>query len=95
MGRFYVDGCHDYLEQLPDEERESINNELRQYKANFTITFAEITTEGIKHVEVYEPEPTEEVISISAYDFTEEEYQEYLQKRRKSELEKPRWKERG
>ena len=24
--------CHDYIEQLPDEEREKINDELRRYK---------------------------------------------------------------
>ena len=93
MELYFVDGCHDYLEQLPDEERESINNELRRYKANFFITMAEITTEGIEQVEVYQPEEPEEVISIPAYDFTEEEYPKYLEARRKRELEKPRWKE--
>lgn len=92
MVRFYVDGCHDFLEQLPDKEREQINDELKQYKANFFIGVAEITTEGVQQAEIYKPEPTEEVISIPAYDFTEEQYQEFLQRKRKAELEKPKWK---
>lgn len=92
MGLCFADGCHTFLEQLPDEEREKVNDELRQYKANFLIGIAEITTEGVQQAEVYEPEPIEEVITIPAYDFTEEEYQEFLQRKRKAELEKPRWK---
>lgn len=84
--------CHDWLEQLSETEREKVNDELRQYKANFLIGIAEITTEGVQQAEVYEPKPIEEVITIPAYDFTEEEYQEFLQRKRKAELEKPRWK---
>ena len=84
--------CHDWLEQLSEKEREKVNDELRQYKANFLIGVAEITTEGVQQAEVYEPEPIEEVITIPAYDFTEEQYQEFLQRKRKAELEKPRWK---
>lgn len=93
-GAILCRGCHDYLEQLPDEEREKINNELRQYKADFLIGIAEITTEGVQQAEVYKPKPIEEqeVITIPAYDFTEEEYQEFLQRKRKAELEKPKWK---
>ena len=83
--------CHDWLEQLSKKEKEIINNELRQYKASFKIVVAELTTEGIKHVTEYTPE-IEEPIYIPAYDFTEEEYQEFLQRKRKAELEKPRWK---
>ena len=86
--------CHDWLEQLSEKEREKVNDELRQYKADFLIGIAEITTEGVQQTEVYEPEPIEEqeVITIPAYDFTEEQYQEFLQRKRKAELEKPRWK---
>ena len=86
--------CHDWLEQLSETEREKINEELRQYKANFFIGVAEITTEGVQQAEVYKPEPIEEqeVITIPAYDFTEEEYKEFLEKRRKRELQKPKWK---
>jgi len=86
--------CHDWLEQLSETKREIINEELRQYKADFFIGVAEITTEGVQQAEIYEPEPIEEqeVITIPAYDFTEEEYQEFLKRKRKAELEKPRWK---
>lgn len=87
--------CHDWLEQLSEKEREKVNDELRQYKANFLIGVAEITTEGIQQAEVYKTEQIseqKEVITIPAYDFTEEEFQKYLEDRRKRELEKPRWK---
>ena len=84
--------CHDWLEQLSETEREKVNDELRQYKADFLIGIAEITTEGVQQAEVYEPEPIKEVITIPAYDFTEEEYQEFLQRKRKAELEKLKWK---
>lgn len=71
-----------------------MNEKFQQYKANFLIGVAEITTEGVQQAEVYEPEPIEEqeVITIPVYDFTEEQYQEFLQRKRKSELEKPKWK---
>ena len=74
-----------------------MNEKFQQYKADFLIGIAEITTEGVQQAEVYRTEqisePTEEVITIPAYDFTEEEYQEFLQERRKRELEKPKWRE--
>lgn len=91
MGLCFADGCHTFLEQLSEKEREKVNDELRQYKANFLIGVAEITTEGVQQAEVYETEPIQEVITIPAYDFTEEEYQEFLQRKRKAELEKSRW----
>ena len=91
-GAILCRGCHDYLEGLPDREREAINNELRKFKNDFILGVAEITTEGIQQAEVFKPEPTEEVITIPAYDFTEQEYQEFLERRRKRELEKPKWK---
>ena len=75
-----------------------MNEKFKEYKANFAIGIAEVTAEEVKQVEVFKPEEIEEqeeVISIPAYNFTEEEYQEYLEARRKRELEKPRWKERG
>lgn len=83
---------HMWFHQQSDKDREEMNNKFQEYKANFLIGIAEITTEGVQQAEVYEPEPIEEVITIPAYDFTEEEYQEFLQKKRKAELEKPRWK---
>ena len=68
-----------------------MNNKFQEYKASFKIGVAELTTEGIEQVTEYTPE-IEEPIYIPAYDFTEEEYQEFLQRKRKAELEKPRWK---
>ena len=71
-----------------------MNEKLQQYKADFLIGIAEITTEGVQQAEVYRTEQIseqKEVITIPAYDFTEEEYQEFLQERRKRELQKPKW----
>lgn len=84
--------CHDWLEQLSAKEREIVNEELRQYKKNFTLNVYEITTEEVKQKQIIEPEEREEIIRIPVYDTTEQEYEEYLQQRRKRELEKPRWK---
>ena len=73
-----------------------MNEKFQQYKADFLIGIAEITTEGVQQAEVYRTEQTseqKEVITIPAYDFTEEEYQEFLQERRKRELQKPKWRE--
>ena len=86
--------CHDWLEQLSEQEREKVNDELRAYKRNFfKIGLIELTTQGIEQAEVIEFEETEEVKEIPAYDFTEEEYQKHLQERRKRELQKPKWRE--
>ena len=74
--------CHDWLEQLPEAEREKVNDELREYKKSFKLGVAEITTEGVKQVEIIEfPEIEEECIEIPVYDFTEKEYIEYKKKR--------------
>ena len=86
------------MEQLSNVERESVNDELREYKRkiDYGIGIAEITTEGVQQAEVYRTEQIseqKEVITIPAYDFTEEEYQEFLQERRKRELQKPKWRE--
>jgi len=67
-----------------------MNNKFQEYKASFKIGVAEITIESIEQVKEYTPE-IEEPIYIPAYDFTEEQYQEFLQRKRKAELEKPRW----
>lgn len=71
-----------------------MNEKFQQYKADFLIGIAEITTEGVQQAEVYRTEQIseqKEVITIPVYDFTEEEYQEFLQERRKRELQKPKW----
>lgn len=86
---------HAWFNKQSREKQREMNEKFQQYKANFLIGIAEITTEGIQQAEVYRTEQIseqKEVITIPAYDFTEEEYQEFLQRKRKAELEKPRWK---
>lgn len=68
-----------------------MNEKFQQYKADFLIGIAEITTEGVQQAEVYRTEQIseqKEVITIPAYDFTEDEYQKYLQERRKRQYKK-------
>lgn len=83
---------HVWFNQQSKKQQKAMNERFQKYKADFLIGIAEVTIEGVQQVEVYESEPIEEVITIPAYDFTEEEYQEFLQRKRKLELEKPRWK---
>ena len=82
--------CHDWLEQLSNVERESVNDELREYKRkiDYGIAIAELTTDGIQQAKVIEFEEPEETIEIAVYDFTEDEYQKYLQERRKRQYKK-------
>ena len=82
--------CHDWLEQLSNVERESVNDELREYKRkiDYRIAIAELTTDGIQQAKVIEFEEPEETIEIPVYDFTEDEYQKYLQERRKRQYKK-------
>ena len=40
--------CHDWLEQLPQEEKEKVNNELREYKKALSLGIIEFTTEKVK-----------------------------------------------
>lgn len=68
-----------------------MNEKFQQYKADFLIGIAEITTEGVQQAEVYRTEQIseqKEVITIPVYDFTEDEYQKYLQERRKRQYKK-------
>ena len=77
--------CHDWLEQLPQEEKEKVNDELREYKRKFKLGVAELTTEGIKQVQEIElPEIEEDCIKIELEPMTEEDlrkYEEYKRKR--------------
>ena len=84
--------CHDWLEQLSKKARKKVNAQIQEYKANFFIRVAEINTEGIQQAREFKLETANEVITIPAYDFTEEQYQAHLQKRRELELQKPKWK---
>lgn len=81
--------CHDWLEQLPEAEREKVNNELREYKRKFSLGIAIITTEGINQVQEIElPEIEEDYIEIPVYDFTEKEYLEFKRKRNEKVFDK-------
>lgn len=77
--------CHDWLEQLPESDREKVNDELREYKRKFKLGVAELTTEGIKQVQEIElPEIEEDCIEIDLEPMTEEDlikYEEYKRKR--------------
>ena len=77
--------CHDWLEQLSEQEREKVNDELREYKRKFKLGVAELTTEGIKQVQEIElPEIEEDCIEIDLEPMTEEDlikYEEYKRKR--------------
>ena len=62
---------------------------FQQYKADFLIGIAEITTEGVQQAEVYRTEQIseqKEVITIPAYDISEEEWQKFKAERNKRVL---------
>ena len=65
-----------------------MNEKFQQYKADFLIAIAELTTDGIQQAKVIEFEEPEETLEIPVYDFTEDEYQKYLQERRKRQYKK-------
>ena len=77
--------CHDWLEQLPQEEKEKVNNELREYKKNFKLGIIEFTTEKVKQaIEISLPVIEEDYTEIPVEPMTEEDlrkYEEYKRKR--------------
>ena len=77
--------CHDWLEQLPQEEKEKVNNELREYKKALSLGIVEFTTEKVKQaVEISLPVIEEDYIEIPVEPMTEEDlrkYEEYKRKR--------------
>lgn len=75
--------CHDWLEQLPQEEKEKVNDELREYKRKFKLGIAELTTEGIKQVQEIELPEIEDCIEIDLEPMTEEELRIYEEHKRK------------
>ncbi len=76
--------CHDWLEQLPEEEREKINEELREYKKIFRIRIAQVTTEAITPVaEIELPEIEEDCIEIDLEPMTAEDLRKYEEHKRK------------
>lgn len=83
--------AHQYMHSLPRDQEEIINNMLREWKRDFRIAAAEITTQGIQQAGLFEFEEAEEVIIIPVYDITPEEqakYEEYKRQRNKRILEK-------
>ena len=84
--------CHDWLEQLPNLEREKVNDEIREYKANFKVHCATLVLKD-KEIEIEPLQETEETIElppeiesrvIKLEPMTEEEqakYEEYKKQR--------------
>lgn len=71
-----------------------MNEKFQQYKADFLIGIAEITTEGVQQAEVYRTEQIseqKEVITIPAYDISEEEWQKFKTERNKRIIETLKW----
>jgi hypothetical protein len=70
---------HSYIHSLPREQEEVINNMLREYKKNFKLRIAKVTTEEITPVQVVElPEIDEEdCIEIEVESMTPEELEKY------------------
>lgn len=54
---------------------------FQQYKKNFSLGVATITTKGISQVQEIELPSLEEYIEIPVYDFTEKEYLDHKRKR--------------
>ena len=74
--------AHQYMHSLPREQEEVINDMLREWKNDFKLGVAEVTTEGVKQAQIIEfPEIAEDCIEIPVYDFTEKEYLEHKRKR--------------
>ena len=93
-GALLCRNCHTELENKPEEEREELNKELVNYKKRFPdiqISVAQISNGKVVKAELLVPEDREEPVYIPVYDTTPEEYEKYLEARRKKEREKPIW----
>lgn len=89
--------CHDWLEQLSEQEREKVNDELRAYKKrldDIEIATVEIQNGKVVQAELLIPEEREEPVYILAYDISKEDWQRFKTERNKRVLESTRW-ERG
>lgn len=85
---------HAWFNKQSRAKQEEMNEKFQQYKADFLIGIAEITTEGVQQAEVYRTEQIseqKEVITIPAYDISEEEWQKFKAERNKRVLESPKW----
>ena len=86
--------CHDWLEQLSQQEREKVNDELRAYKKrldNIQIATVQMQNGKVVKSELLIPEEREEEICISAYDISEEEWQKFKTERNKRIIETLKW----
>ena len=86
--------CHDWLEQLSQQEREKVNDELRAYKKrldNIQIATVQMQNGKVVKSELLIPEEREEEICISAYDIREEEWQKFKTERNKRIIETLKW----
>ena len=83
---------HMWFNQQSPEAQRTMNQAFQEYKKasdhNIRIAIAELTTDGIQQAKLIEFEEPEETIEIPVYDFTEDEYQKYLQERRKRQYKK-------
>ena len=86
--------CHDWLEQLSEQEREKVNDELRAYKKrldNIQIATVQMQNGKVVKSELLIPEEREEPIYIPAYDISEEEWQKFKTERNKRIIETLKW----
>lgn len=68
---------HMYLHSLPRDEEEIINNMLRNYKKDFKMNIAEVTTQEVTPIAQLNFDEPQEFIEIEAEDMTLEEWIEY------------------
>ncbi len=86
--------CHDWLEQLSQQEREKVNDELRAYKKrldNIQIATVQMQNGKVVKSELLIPEEREEEICIPAYDISDEEWQKFKTERNKRIIETLKW----
>ena len=86
--------CHDWLEQLSQQEREKVNDELRAYKKrldNIQIATVQMQNGKVVKSELLIPEEREEPVYILAYDISEEEWQKFKTERNKRIIETLKW----
>lgn len=88
--------CHDWLEQLPNLEREKVNNELRDYKASFRVHCASLVLKD-KSIEIESLQQDKELMElpeeiergyIELEPMTPEEQQRYEEYKQKKIAEK-------
>ena len=85
---------HTWFNKQSKDKQRQLNEIFQEYKRVALVS--QITTEGIKKVEILDiPEVNEDYIEIEAEETTQEDrqaYEEYKRKRFTKELQKPIWK---